>query len=95
MVTENVFDNRFKHLHQLSKMGAKITVRQHTAIIEGVKYLHSARLYAEDLRGGAALVLAGLSADGESTVSGVEHIERGYEDLMGKMRSLGADIKIV
>ncbi len=95
VVTENVFDNRFKHLHQLSKMGAKITVRQHTAIIEGVNYLHSAKVHAEDLRGGAALVLAGLSADGESTITGLEHIERGYEHMVDKMKSLGADIRVV
>lgn len=90
-IIENLFENRFRHIPQLLKMGADITVCGRAATVRGRK-LHSADLVAEDLRGGAALVLAALSADGTSTVSGLSHIDRGYYKLDERFRALGADI---
>ena len=94
VITETVFDNRFGYAEELCKMGAKMTVAGNVAVIEGT-CLFGADVTAKDLRGGAALTIAGLSALGESKLSGVEHLERGYEDLFGKLLSLGASIKRV
>ena len=91
-IIENLFENRFRHVPQLLKMGADITVCGRAATVRGRK-LHSADVIAEDLRGGAALVIASLSADGTSTVSGLSHIDRGYYRLDEKFRALGADMK--
>ncbi|MDR0838148.1 MAG: UDP-N-acetylglucosamine 1-carboxyvinyltransferase [Oscillospiraceae bacterium] len=91
-VTEGVWDNRFKYVDELAKMGASIRVTGRTAIIEGVSGLTGAPLRAHDLRAGAALVIAGLCARGTTEIEGVSYIERGYEDIVGKLRSLGADI---
>lgn len=94
IVTETVFENRFLHMNELNRMGAKIKIDGRTSVIEGVKNLTGAHVNAMDLRGGAALVLAGLVANGETRITGVEHIKRGYENLTGKLRSLGADIEV-
>lgn len=92
-LSENVFENRFHTAGELAKMGADIVVRQNTAFIVGVPKLHGASVQARDLRGGAALVLAGLCARGETRVAGVEYILRGYEAIDRSLASLGADIK--
>ncbi len=94
LITENIFETRFKHVAYLNKMGANIRVLGRTAIVNGVKRLHSASVTAEDLRGGASLVLAGLNADGRTEISGINHIERGYFDMVGKLRALGAQIEL-
>lgn len=91
-ITENIFEMRFKHASELKKMGADIRICGRMAIVRGVKALSGATVYAEDLRGGAALVLAGLAAYGETTVCDVHHIERGYFGMDTKLKSLGADV---
>ncbi|MBO7730382.1 MAG: UDP-N-acetylglucosamine 1-carboxyvinyltransferase [Lachnospiraceae bacterium] len=94
-VTESIFENRFKYVAELARMGAKIKVENNTAIISGVKGLSGAKLNAPDLRAGAALVLAALSADGTSTINDINYIQRGYEAFDEKLRSLGGDIRKV
>ena len=91
-VVENIFENRYKYTQELNKMGAKITTEGKTAIIKGVRKLSAAKVKSTDLRGGAAMVLAGLVADGITEVTDVEHILRGYEGLDKKLRTLGANI---
>jgi UDP-N-acetylglucosamine 1-carboxyvinyltransferase len=93
VITENIFENRFRHVGELRKMGANIRTEGRTAIIQGVPQLSGAVVEASDLRAGAALVLAGLAAEGTTVIEGVHHIDRGYEDLVDKLRSLGAEIK--
>ena len=95
LIVENLFETRFKYVPELQKMGADIEVRGRTAFVRGVKKLHGARVVAGDLRGGAALVIAALSAEGESEVLDLSHIDRGYADFRGKLRKLGADIRRV
>ena len=95
VVTEGVWDNRYKYISELKKMGAEVQVDGKTAVIEGVPYLTGAPVAACDLRAGAAVVIAGLCARGETVVEEVSYIERGYQDLVGKLRSLGADIRCV
>lgn len=95
IISETVFENRFKHAEELMRMGANIKVFGKVAVIKGVKELTGAKLSAKDLRGGACLVLAGLSAKGVTEIDDVYHIERGYEDLHIKLQELGADIKMV
>ncbi|MFC5701588.1 UDP-N-acetylglucosamine 1-carboxyvinyltransferase [Cohnella faecalis] len=92
IVTETVFENRFMHVDEMIKMGAEIKVDGRTAIITGGLNLSGAAVCATDLRAGAALICAGLVADGVTEVSGVHHIDRGYMDIVGKLRALGADI---
>lgn len=92
IVTETVFENRFLHVPELRRMGAEVKTEGRTAVVEGVSFLTGASVHATDLRAGAALVLAGLAAQGETIVSGLEHIDRGYGDLVGKLQSLGAQI---
>lgn len=93
IVTESIFENRFKFVDELTKMGASIkVVESNTAIITGVERLTGAIVSASDLRGGAALVLAGIMAEGYTIVENVEYIERGYEDFENKMHKLGAAI---
>ncbi|MFZ5975484.1 MAG: UDP-N-acetylglucosamine 1-carboxyvinyltransferase [Bacillota bacterium] len=92
VIVENVFDNRFKHAPELSKMGANITIKDRMAIIRGVERLTGSEVEGKDLRGGAALVLAGLRAEGRTLLRGVHHIDRGYENLARELSSLGADI---
>ncbi len=93
MVTETIFENRFMHVPELARMGADITVQGNSAIVRGVEKLKGAEVMATDLRASVALVLAGLVAEGETTVNRIYHLERGYEDIVGKLSSCGADIK--
>ena len=93
VMVENLFENRYKYTVQLNKMGAKITVKDRIAVVKGVNKLHGTSIKSEDLRGGAALVIAALAAEGESIVTGVSHIDRGYYKIEDDFRSLGADIK--
>ena len=92
IITEGVWDNRYKYVDELVKMGARIQVDGRVAIIEGVERLSGAPVKAPDLRAGAAMVIAGLAALGTTEIEGVHYIERGYEDLVGKLRAVGADI---
>ena len=92
VVTEGVWDNRYKYVNELRKMGAEIQVSGKTAIIEGGRKLTGAPVAACDLRAGAAMVVAGLCAEGTTVVEDVVFIERGYQDIVGKLRALGADI---
>ena len=92
LVTENVFESRFRHVPQLVKMGADISIKDKVACIKGVSILHGADVVAQDLRGGASLVLAGLNAEGKTVINDIYHIERGYSLMEEKLRSLGADI---
>lgn len=92
ILTETVFENRFKHAEELRRMGAHITINGNTAIIKGVRKLTGAIVEAKDLRAGAALVIAALAAEGETTVYGSSHVERGYERLEDNLSSLGAEI---
>lgn len=92
VVTEGVYDNRYKYIQELSRMGADAQVDGCTAIINGVEGLHGAEVRACDLRAGAAVVIAGLCAAGETVVTDIRFIERGYENFVGKLRSIGADI---
>ncbi len=91
-ILENIFENRFNHVPELAKMGASISISSRTATVEGVERLYGAPLCASDLRAGAALVVAALAAEGESTISNIHYIDRGYEFLEQKLRALGADI---
>lgn len=91
-IMENIFENRFNHVPELAKMGANISISSRTATVEGVEKLYGAPLCASDLRAGAALVIAALAAEGESTISQIHFIDRGYEFLEQKLRALGADI---
>ena len=95
IVTESIFENRFKYADELSRMGANIKVEGNSAIIDGVKKLTGARVSAPDLRAGAALVIAGLAADGITIVDDIVYIQRGYENFEEKLRSLGAEIERV
>ena len=95
IVTESIFENRFKYVDELTRMGANIKVEGNTAIIDGVSKYTGASITAPDLRAGAALVLAGLAAEGFSSVDDIRYIERGYEDFEVKLRSLGAQIEKV
>ena len=91
--TETIFENRFMHVDELLKMGANIRTEARNAFVTGVPKLHGAEVRATDLRAGAALIIAGLVAEGETTVTDLYHLDRGYEDLIGKFQSLGANIR--
>lgn len=93
VITETIFENRFKHAEELRRMGANIKVEGRTAVVKGVDALSGALLQATNLRSGAALVIAALAAEGLSTVEGVHHIDRGYERLEEKLQALGAKIQ--
>lgn len=93
IITENVFENRFMLASELSRMGANITIEGHHAIVHGVDGFSGAQVKSPDLRGGAALVMAGLVADGITTVSDIHHIDRGYEGFVEKLASLGARVR--
>ena len=95
IVTESIFENRFKYLDELARMGGSAKVEGNAAIITGVKHLTGARMSAPDLRAGAALVIAGLAADGITIIDDIVYIKRGYEDFDAKLRSLGAKIECV
>ena len=92
IITETIFENRFKHVDELTRMGDKIKVEGRTAIIRGVPKLTGAIVAAPDLRAGSALVLAALAAEGTSEIEQVYHIERGYENIDKKLHALGANI---
>ena len=94
-VTESIFENRFKYVDELTKMGANIKVESNIAIISGVEKYTGAYVNAPDLRAGAALVIAGLAAEGVTIVDDIQYIQRGYGDLEGKLASLGAKIEKV
>lgn len=91
-VSEGIWDNRFRYLEDLRKMGAQVTAEGRTATISGVERLSGAPVRAVDLRAGAAMVIAGLAASGQTTVEGIDTIDRGYADIVGKLRKVGADI---
>jgi UDP-N-acetylglucosamine 1-carboxyvinyltransferase len=93
VVTEKIFSGRFMHAAELNRLGANIQTRGHKAIVTGVKELTGAKVMASDLRASAALVLAGLVAKGKTEVKRVYHIDRGYERIEEKLRSLGARIE--
>lgn len=95
LVTESVWNNRYRYVDELKRMGASIQVDDKTAVIEGVDHLTGAPIQACDLRAGAALVIAALAAQGESEISCVQYIERGYENIVEKLQGVGADIQIV
>ena len=92
VITETVFENRFMHVAELQRMGANIKIDGRTAIVEGVPKFTGCQVKATDLRAGAAMILGGLVAEGETTVSDIYHIDRGYVDIEGKFRNIGADI---
>jgi UDP-N-acetylglucosamine 1-carboxyvinyltransferase len=93
VVTETVFENRFMHVDELKRMGANIKIEGRSAVVEGVRTLTGCPVKATDLRAGASLVLAALVADGRTEIGCIHHIDRGYDDLVGKFQSLGADIE--
>ena len=95
VINESIWESRFQYTDELNKMGAKITANGKTAFFEGVKKLSGAPVYCTDLRAGAALVIAGICAQGETDIYNLQHIDRGYEDIEGKFRKLGANIKRV
>ncbi|MDY6856900.1 MAG: UDP-N-acetylglucosamine 1-carboxyvinyltransferase [Thermodesulfobacteriota bacterium] len=95
VISETVFENRFMHVSELQRMGADIRIEGHNAIVKGVPYLSGAPVMATDLRASACLILAGLAAKGETEISRVYHIDRGYESIVEKLSKLGADIKRV
>ncbi len=95
MVTETVFENRFMHVDELRRMGAKIKIDGRTSVVDGQEKLTGCQVKATDLRAGAAIVLAGLVAEGETQIGYIHHIDRGYDNLVQKLVSLGADIKRV
>ena len=92
IITENIFENRFKYLTELQKMGAKVKLECKNAIIKGTKKIYGSKVIATDLRGGASMVLAGLVAKGTTRIDNIEYILRGYENLDKKLNSIGANI---
>ena len=95
VITENIFENRFKYVDELMRMGANIKVEGNMAIITGVDHYSGASVVAPDLRAGAALVIAGLAAEGFTVVEDIKYIQRGYERFEEKLRALGGKIEIV
>lgn len=95
VIEENIFENRFMHVLELVRMGANIESHSHLAVVKGVKKLTGAEVMATDLRASVSLVLAGLVAEGETTVNRLYHLERGYERLVEKLNACGADIKVI
>ena len=92
VITETIFENRFMHVAELKRMGAEIRTNGNSAIVKGINALKGARVMATDLRASASLVIAGLAAQGVSEISRIYHLERGYEDMLGKLRALGAEV---
>ena len=95
LVTETVFENRFMNVNELKRMGADIKIEGKSALVTGVKELQGTSVKATDLRAGASLILAGLIANGESEISDIHHIDRGYVDIENKIRALGGKIRRV
>ena len=94
VIVENIFDNRFKYINELKKMGAKAIEEGNVAVIKGTRKLHPAQMTATDLRGGAAMCTAALASNGISTISNIEYILRGYENFEKKLNSLNANIRL-
>ena len=92
VISENVYERRFRYVSELQRMGADIKQDGRTAVVKGVEKLSGAPVTATDLRAGAALVVAALAAEGDSEISGIEHIDRGYEGLVDKLITLGAQV---
>lgn len=95
IIVENLFENRYKYMQELIRMGAKVTIEGKTAVIKGVRKLYGANVKATDLRGGAALVMAGIVAKGNTKIENVEYILRGYDKFDQKLRDIGVDIKMI
>jgi UDP-N-acetylglucosamine 1-carboxyvinyltransferase len=95
IVTENLYPGRFRYVEELLRLGADIRTNGHHAVVRGVGRLSGAPVRAHDIRAGAAMVVAGLAAEGETVISGVHHVDRGYDDLVGRLRSVGAAIERV
>jgi UDP-N-acetylglucosamine 1-carboxyvinyltransferase len=95
VVTETIFENRFMHVNELVRLGAKIEIDGHTAVVHGVERLSGATVMATDLRASASLVIAGLVAEGETIVDRIYHLDRGYDQMEAKLRGIGADIERV
>jgi UDP-N-acetylglucosamine 1-carboxyvinyltransferase len=95
VITESVFENRFMHVNELLRMGADITIAGSSAVVQGVPHLLGAPVMATDLRASACLVVAGLAARGDTTVSRIYHLDRGYEAIEAKLTALGAEIRRV
>ena len=93
ILVENVFENRYGHAGDLNRMGADVLINDRTAVVKGVRELYGARVTARDLRGGAALTIAGLRAQGETVVEAVHLIDRGYERFEDALAALGADVR--
>ena len=92
IITENIFENRYKYIQELNRMGAKINVEGRTAVIKGTKRIQGANVFATDLRGGAALIIEALVAKGITQINNINYILRGYEDIEKKLKQLGANI---
>jgi UDP-N-acetylglucosamine 1-carboxyvinyltransferase len=92
-ITETIFENRFMHVNELVRLGARIEVDGHTAVVQGVEKLSGATVMATDLRASASLVIAGLVAEGETVVDRIYHLDRGYDHMEAKLRAVGADIE--
>jgi UDP-N-acetylglucosamine 1-carboxyvinyltransferase len=93
IVTENLYPGRFRYVEELQRLGADVSTTGHHAVIRGVPRLSGAEVKAHDIRAGAAMVVAGLAAEGETIISGVHHIDRGYDDLVGRLSAVGASIE--
>jgi len=92
VVTENLYPGRFRYVEELQRLGADVTTNGHHAVVRGRPRLVGTEVCAHDIRAGAAMVVAGLAADGVTTITGVHHIDRGYDDLTGRLASVGAHI---
>jgi UDP-N-acetylglucosamine 1-carboxyvinyltransferase len=95
VINETIFENRFTHVAELRRMGADIQIEGRSAIVKGVPKLSAAPVMATDLRASASLILAGLAAEGQTVISRIYHLDRGYENIEQKLSALGADIKRV
>ena len=95
IITENIFENRFKYINELQKMGAKIKTEGRTAVIKGCRKIYGTQVNATDLRGGASLIIAGLVAKGTTTINNIDYILRGYEKIDEKLQKLGAKIHMI
>jgi UDP-N-acetylglucosamine 1-carboxyvinyltransferase len=93
VITETIFENRFMHVAELKRMGAEIRINGNSAIVKGIDRLKGAPVMATDLRASASLVVAGLAAHGSTEISRIYHLERGYEDMVGKLQGLGARVR--